>query len=139
MGGFGGGLGRDLESLGASWAVLGGLFVMLVFGVVFESALKGIWTGFLLDFEGVGKDLGRILEGFGRVWEGFWSILGASGLLWVTLSDWGVFGWFLGGLGRDLGVFWVLLGYYGLFWALALACFGLLWLALACFGLLWLL
>ena len=72
MGGFGGGLGRDLESLGASWAVLKSLFVMLVFGVVFESAFKGIWIGFLLDFEGLKKDLERILEGF---WEGLERIL----------------------------------------------------------------
>ena len=116
MGGFGGGLGRDLEFPGASWAVLRSRFVMLVFGVVFESAFKGIWIGCWLDFEGLGEDLGRILGGF---WEGLGRILehsGASGLLWVILSDWGVFGWFLGGLGRDLGVFlyfWAIMAYSG--------------------------
>ena len=50
LGRFGGGLGRNLGSLGASWAVLGNLFVMLVFEVVFESAFEGIWPEFLLDF-----------------------------------------------------------------------------------------
>ena len=89
---FGGGLGRDLGSLGASWAVLGSLFVMLVFEVVFESAFKGIWIGCWLHFGGLGKDWGRILGGF---WESLGGILEhsyASGLSWVILNDWGVFG-----------------------------------------------
>ena len=60
--------GKDLEALGASWAVLRALFFMLVFGVVSKSALEGIWDGFWLDFEGFGKGFGRVLGGF---WEGF--------------------------------------------------------------------
>ena len=68
FGGVGRGLGRVLEPLGVSWAVLGLFFCMLVFGVVFKSALGGIWGGSWLDFTGFGKDLGRAL---GVVWEGF--------------------------------------------------------------------
>ena len=63
MGGFGEGFGRDLEPLGASWAALGILFFILVFGGVFKSALGGVWAGFCFDFEGFGKDFGRFLGG----------------------------------------------------------------------------
>ena len=83
MGRVGGGFGKDLVALGASWAVLGGLFVMLVFGVVFESALKGILAEFLLDFERFGKDFGKVLGGF---LEDFSSSLGNSALLWPFLG-----------------------------------------------------
>ena len=41
LGGFGRGLGRDLESLGASWVVLGALFSMLALGMVVKSAFGG--------------------------------------------------------------------------------------------------
>ena len=75
MGGFGGGFGRDLEPLGASWAVLEPLFSMLAFGVVFKSALGGIWAGFLRDLKGFGKDFGRVLGGLGRDFRTFWVIL----------------------------------------------------------------
>ena len=67
--------GKDLEALGASWAVLRGLFFMLVFGVVFKSALGGIWVGFWRDFKGFGKDFGRVLGGLGRDFRTFWVIL----------------------------------------------------------------
>ena len=60
--------GKDLEALGASWAVLRGLFFMLVFGVVFKSALGGIRAGFCFDFEGFGMDFGTVLASF---WDGF--------------------------------------------------------------------
>ena len=43
LGRFGGGLGRDLGSLGASSAVFGSRVVVLVFEVVFEGAFEGIW------------------------------------------------------------------------------------------------
>ena len=68
MGSIWDGFGRDLEALGASWAVLVPLFFMLVFGVVFKSALGGIRAGFCFDFEGFGMDLGRVLGSF---WDGF--------------------------------------------------------------------
>ena len=54
----------DLEALGASWAVLKGLEFMLVFGVVFKSAVGGVRTEFWFDFEGLGGILGRFWEGF---------------------------------------------------------------------------
>ena len=66
------GLGKDLKPLGASWAVLGPLFCMLVFGMVFESALGGIWARFLRDFKGFGTDFGKVLEGLGRDFRTFW-------------------------------------------------------------------
>ena len=65
MGSIWDGFGRDLEALGASWAVLVPLFFMLVFGVVFKSALGGIRAGFCFDFEGFGRDFGRVLGSFG--------------------------------------------------------------------------
>ena len=74
LGGFGGGFGRGLEPLGASWAVFGALFCMLVFGVVFKSALGGVWLGFCLDSNGFGEDFGWVLEGF-------WECLG-----WILLA-----------------------------------------------------
>ena len=46
MGSIWKGFGRDLEALGASWAVFGYLFFMIVFGMVFKSALEGIRAGF---------------------------------------------------------------------------------------------
>ena len=45
---------------------------MLVFGMVFKSALGGFWARFRLDFEGFGGDLGLILE----AWEMFGKDLG---------------------------------------------------------------
>ena len=81
LGRFGGGLGRNLGSLGASWAVLGNLFVMLVIGVVFESVFEGIWTGFCSTLKGLRRISGGFGEVSGRVWKGFWSILAAFGLL----------------------------------------------------------
>jgi len=68
LGGFGGGFGRGLEALGASWVVLEALIFMLVFGMVFKSALGGFWGASWFDFEGFAMDLGRVLGG---VWEGF--------------------------------------------------------------------
>ena len=64
-----------MEPLGASWAVLEPLFSMLAFGVVFKSALGGIWVGFLRDFKGFGTDFGRVLGGLGRNFRAFWVIL----------------------------------------------------------------
>ena len=65
MGSIWDGFRRDLEALGASWAVSVPLFFMLVFGVVFKSALGGIRAGFCFDFEGFGMDFGRVLGSFG--------------------------------------------------------------------------
>ena len=79
MGSIWDGFGRDLEALGASWAVLVPLFFMLVFGVVFKSALGGIRAGFCFDFEGFGMDFGRVLGSF----RGFWVILDCSELFCV--------------------------------------------------------
>ena len=81
------GFGRDLEALGASWAVLVPLFFMLVFGVVFKSALGGLWAGFWLDFKGSRTNFGRFLA---RFWEEISRVLAGSGLLWATLGYWDV-------------------------------------------------
>ena len=48
--------------------VFGTLLLMLVFGVVFKSALGGIRAGFCFDFKGSGMDFGRVLGSF---WDGF--------------------------------------------------------------------
>ena len=61
LGGFGQGFGKDLEPLGASWAVFEPLFSMLAFGVVFKVLL-----------EASGLDAGSILRGLGRILGGFW-------------------------------------------------------------------
>ena len=76
MGGFGGGFGEGLEALGAFWVVLEALFFMLVFGVVFKSALGAVWPGFRFDFNGFWEDFGMVLEGF---WEGLGGICEHSG------------------------------------------------------------
>ena len=68
-------MGRDLEPLEASWGVLEPLFSMLAFALVFKSVLGTIWVGILRDFEGIGTDLGRVLEGLGRDFRMFWAIL----------------------------------------------------------------
>ena len=68
MGSIWDGFRRALEDLGASWAVLVPLFFMLVFGVVFSSALGSIRAGFCFDFDGFGVDLERVLNSF---WDGF--------------------------------------------------------------------
>ena len=87
MGSIWDGFGRDLEALGASWAILVPLFFMLVFGVVFKSALGGLWAGFWVDFKGSGTDFGRVLARFG---EEISRVLAGSGLLWATLGYWDV-------------------------------------------------
>ena len=56
---------------------------MLVFGLVFKSALGGIWPGFGVNFTGGWTDFGRVLDGF---WEGIWNIPGDSGLFWMILG-----------------------------------------------------
>ena len=89
LGGFGGGFGRDLEPLRASWAVLEPLFSMLAFGVVFKVLLEasGLDAGSIL--KGFGKDFGRVLGGLGRDFRAFWAILvyyrlfSMSGLFWA--------------------------------------------------------
>ena len=67
MGGSGAPFGRDWgrfwEGFGGSGGllvVLGALFFMLVFRMVFKSGLGGLWVAFWLDFRGVGKDFGRV-------------------------------------------------------------------------------
>ena len=77
MGSIWEGFGWDFGPLGASWAVLALLFFMLVFGMVFKSALGGIWAGFWVDFKESGTNFGRVLD---RFWEEISSILAASGL-----------------------------------------------------------
>ena len=71
MGSIWEGFGRDFGPLGASWAVLGLLFFMLVFGVVFKSALGAVWLGFGFDFNGFWEDFRRFLGGF---WAGLGGI-----------------------------------------------------------------
>ena len=46
LGGLGGGFGKDLAPLGTSWVVVGVLFFMLVFGIIFKSDLGSSWAGF---------------------------------------------------------------------------------------------
>ena len=65
-----------MEALGAFWVVLEALFFMLVFGVVFKSALGAVWLGFRFDFNGFWEDFGRVLEGF---WEGLGRMCEHSG------------------------------------------------------------
>ena len=76
LGGFGRGLGRDLEPLGASWVVFGALFSMLVFGMVVKSALGGHWVGFWVDFGGSWAAFGRVGAGFGEGFGVSWGLLG---------------------------------------------------------------
>ena len=68
--------GRGLDLLSASWATFERHFLVLVFGMVFKSALGGFWARFWFDFRGFGMDLGRVWEGLGRILGG---ILGDSG------------------------------------------------------------
>ena len=70
------GFGRDLEALGASWVVLGPPFFVLVFGMVFKSALGGFWARFWVDFRGSGTNFGRV---WGRFWEGLGGFFEHSG------------------------------------------------------------
>ena len=76
LGSFGGDFGQGLEALGAFWVVLEALFFMLVFGVVFKSALGAVWPGFRFDFNSFWEDFGMVLEGF---WEGLGGICEHSG------------------------------------------------------------
>ena len=75
--------GRE-ESWEASWAVLGALVFMLVFGVLFKSAIGGIWARFSLAFKRFGKDVGKVWTGFWDGFEmdfiGFWMVLGYCAL-----------------------------------------------------------
>ena len=64
---LGRGLGRSGTSFGRSWVVLEALFLMLVFGVVFKSALGASGLDFGSILMGFGRIFGRVLEGF---WEG---------------------------------------------------------------------
>ena len=95
LGGFGGGFGRDLEPLGVSWAVFYTPFFLLVFGVIFKSALGGVWVGYWVD-------LGDFGEGLGNKLRGFWLILGCSALLWLALAG--------------VGLLWLALTCFGLTW-----------------------
>ena len=77
-----------MEALGAFWVVLEALFFMLVFGVVFKSALGAVWLGFWFDFNGFGEDFGKVLGRFGRNLRTFWVILGLCGLFWAVGVFW---------------------------------------------------
>ena len=89
MGRFGEGFGRGLAALGASWALLEAHFFVLVFGMVFKSALGGLWAGFWVYCKGSGTDFRRVLA---RFWEEISRVLAGSGLLWATLGYWDVLG-----------------------------------------------
>ena len=58
-----------MKALGLPWAVLGTLFFIIVFGVVFKSALGSSWIGFWFDFSRFRKDFWRVLEEFWECWE----------------------------------------------------------------------
>ena len=75
--------GKDLEALGTLWAVLRGLFFMLVFGVVFKSALGGLWARLWANFRGAGTNFGRV---WGRFWEGLGGIFERSGRFWSIID-----------------------------------------------------
>ena len=81
-----------MEALGVFLVVLEALFFILVFGMVFNSALGGVWPGFWIDFNGFWEDFGKILgrfwEGFGRNLQAFWVILGLCGLFWAVGVFW---------------------------------------------------
>ena len=83
LGGFGGGFGRDLELLEASWAASEALFCVHIFVGVFKNALGGSWIGFFLDFEGFGKDFGRLL---GNFWEALGGVFQHSGCFWAIMA-----------------------------------------------------
>ena len=51
---------------------------MLVFGMVFKRALGGFWARFWLDFNGFGRDFGRVLGGIFEDSGRFCAILGYS-------------------------------------------------------------
>ena len=61
---------------------------MLVFGVVFKSALGAVWPGFWFDFNGFWEGFGRILGRFGKNVRAFWVILGLCGLFWAVGVFW---------------------------------------------------
>ena len=73
-GGFWEGFGRGLEALGVSWVTFWRHFLKLVFRTLSKRALGGFWAPFGLHFEGSGKGLGRILEGFGENFGAIWRI-----------------------------------------------------------------
>ena len=68
------------------------------FGVIFSCLYWG-WSSERL-LEASGLDFSSILWGLDGIWggfregfgEGFWRILGCSGLFWVFLGSWGAFG-----------------------------------------------
>ena len=66
-----GGFGRGLAALGASWVLLEAHFFVLVFGMVFKSALGGLWARLWANFRGAGTNFGRV---WGRFWEGLGGI-----------------------------------------------------------------
>ena len=68
------GFGRGLEALGASWAICGPHFLVLVFGMLSKRALGGFWARFGLDFGGLGG-----------VWGGFWDGFGGQNWYFVYL------------------------------------------------------
>ena len=130
-----------MEALGASWVVLEALFFMLVFGVVFKSALGAVWLGFRFDFNGFWEDFGRVL---GRFWEGLGGICEHSGSFWAFVDNSGLLWCFEEIFARFWQVLLVAMEFilnsssswlYCLF-LLSFACFGIAW---AGFGLLWLL
>ena len=58
--------GERLETLGAAWVAFWVHVFMLVLGVVFKSARGGFFAGSWVVFFRFGRDLGRVLGGFGR-------------------------------------------------------------------------
>ena len=108
---------------------------MLVFGVVFESALVAVWPGFRFDFNGFWEDLGEVLGRFGRNLRTFWVILGLCKLFWAVF--WADLRKILAGAPCCNGIHFELKLLLALL--LVFAFFCLLWLAWAGFGLLWLL
>ena len=59
---------RGLKLPSASWATFERHFLVLVFGMVFKSALGGFWARLWVDFNGILGGFGRVLR---RIWGGF--------------------------------------------------------------------
>ena len=85
-----------MEALGVSWVTFWRHFLKLVFRTLSKRALGGFWAPFGLHFEGSGKGLGRILEGFGENFEAIWRIKNL--IFQIAFFDFAF--WLLQGLGQ---------------------------------------
>ena len=76
-------MGRVWRALGASWWIFGLHFWVLILGMLSKRALGGFWEGLGLDLgsilEGLGGILGRFGWVLGRFWDGLGDVLEDSG------------------------------------------------------------